>query len=89
MLYRLYTMCRHLRDRFTTRPRAIIATCGEAQSMARTEGHGNMVNINIKMSNESLPVEKGDTPLNSSHHSIEEDSRPRRSLRTRTTKLYF
>jgi hypothetical protein len=52
-LYRLYKLYRYLRVRFTARPRAITTTCVEAQPMARTEGHGNTVNINIKTSNES------------------------------------
>jgi hypothetical protein len=89
VLYKLYRLYRYLRNRFTRRPRAITAACGEALTMARTEGHGNTVNINIKTSNESLSVEQGDIPLHSSHHSLEEDSRPRRALRTRTTKSYF
>jgi hypothetical protein len=89
MLYKLYKLYRYLRDRFSRRPKAITATCGEVLPLARTEGLGNTVNINIKTSNESLSVEQGDIPLHSSHHSIEEDSRPRRSLRPRTTKSYF
>jgi hypothetical protein len=89
MLYKLYKLYRYLRDRCSKRPKAITGSYGERQPMARTEGHGNTVNISIKTSNESLSVEQGDIPLHSSHQSIEEDSRPRRSLRTRTTKSYF
>jgi hypothetical protein len=60
-----------------------------AQTAKRADGSGNTVNINIRTSNESLTVEQGDIPLLSSQHSIDEEGKPRRTLRPRSTKSYF
>jgi hypothetical protein len=88
-LYKFYQLYKYLRARFSPYKdmRTLTAPLGEVQT--RTNGNGNTVNINIKTSNESLSLGQGDIPLQSSHQSIEEDTKSRRSPRPRVSKSYF
>jgi hypothetical protein len=87
-LYKLYQLYKYLRTCFSPYRgmRALTAPLGGVQTSTRTNGSGNTVNINIKMSNESLSLGQGDIPLQSSHQPIEGDIKPRRSLRPRVSK---
>jgi hypothetical protein len=87
VIYKLYKLYKYLRERFTpTRGmQALTAPLREVQTSTRTDGTGNTVNINIKTSNESLSVGSADIPL----QPLEEDTKPRRSLRSRVAKSYF
>jgi hypothetical protein len=92
-MYILYKIrvYKYIRSRLAKTPalRAITAPLKEVQASARTDGHGNIVNINIKTSNESLSVGQKDSPLHGSQQSIEEDTKPCRSLSPRVSKSYF
>lgn len=90
-LYVLYKLYKWITIRFLTRqrPKAITRSLREIQTSAQTGGSGNIVNINIKTSNESLAVSPEAIPLHSSNRSLQEESSPRRSLRPRAAKSYF
>lgn len=90
-IYIVYRVYRYVRSRFTRSPlvRAITAPLKEVQASATTDGRGNIVNINIKTSNESLSIGQEGSPLHNSQQSVEEEPRSRRSLRPRMSKSYF
>jgi hypothetical protein len=90
-MYIIYKLYKYIRLRLVRTPilKALTAPQGEVRASARTDGHGNIVNINIKTSNESLAVGRENSPLHSSQLSLEEETRPHRSLRPRVSKSYF
>jgi SET domain-containing protein len=68
--------------------KALAAPLGEVQTSAETRGSGNIVNINIKNSNESLAMNPEVIPLQDSNPTQQEQITPRRSLQPRVAKSY-
>jgi hypothetical protein len=82
-IYAVYKLYRYLRGRVA--PLKNLKALTDVQAHVGTNGSGNTVNINIKMSNESLSMAPEEIPL----QNVGEGNTPRRSLSTRAAKSYF
>jgi hypothetical protein len=93
VLYGIYRLVRFILARWLKGKtlRAITGTISDLDTSLKTSGAGNIVNISIKTSNESLTNSPEAIPLQDLESSSVRGSTPelRRSRRLRTTKSYF
>jgi hypothetical protein len=93
ILYGMYKLGRIILNRWrgNRTVRAIVETTSDVSSALKTSGSGNIVNINIKTSNESLSGNPEAIPLHDLEGSSVRENTPelRRSRRSKATKSYF
>jgi hypothetical protein len=93
-MYGLYKLVRFIMARWkaTKTLRAIAAATSDHLGLStESSGTGNIVNINIKTSNESIAMNPEAIPLNDMGNTFVKENTPelRRSRRLKTPKSYF